>query len=121
MIGQSLAIQLAAYERMDSAQTTQDASLLAGLLKKVSDSKVAYQQGSSILTESTVIAFLSTMVPDHGDTNHMALDMTDSERLQLIARGDSLFGIALKDVHESGPVVAAQMLMAGLNKQRAAR
>jgi len=113
-------LQLAAYEHVDSAQTTQDTSRLAGLQKKASDARVAYPQGSPVLAEAPAIALLSTMVPDHGDTNQMALDLTDRERL-LLARGDSLFGAALTDEHESGPIVAAQMLIAGLNKQRGGR
>lgn len=121
MIGQSLAIQLAAYERMDSAQTTQDASMLAGLQKKASDAKFAYQQGSALLIEAATVAVLSTMVADHGDSSRTVLDMTDPERLALIARADSLFGDALNDEHESGPVVAAQAMMIGLKKQRSGR
>src|SRR5262249_51251672 len=87
-IKQSLAIQLSAYNQMDSAQTAQD---LAGIRGRISAAKFAYQQGSAILGKAALMAFMSTMVPLGDNGGHVTLGVSDAERIALASKVDSLF------------------------------
>lgn len=118
MIEKSLAIQLEAYERMDSARTRDD---LLGLRRSASDAQVAYQQGSSILLDAAALAFMSTEVADPSDTaSHVALNMTENERQALSADVDSIFGdeiVVAPKPSDSGPLAAAKLLRTELQNQ----
>jgi hypothetical protein len=115
MIKQSLSMSLAGYERIDSAKTADD---LIGLKRQVSNATVAYQQGSALLIEATALAFGSVEVAatrDSGD--HVALNMSETEKVQLIAAADSLFGPEIRKTGDaSGPLGAARLLRMGLDK-----
>ena len=114
MFQSSLQIQLAGYEHIDSAQTSGDR---IGLRRRASDAKVAYQQGSSLLVDAVGLAFGSGIVQAPGDTAHIALNMSDSERLSLVAELDSLMGPDVRGTRETtGPMAAARLLHTSLDK-----
>jgi hypothetical protein len=115
MIQRSLAIQLAGYERIDSASTTED---LVGLKRQLSNAKVAYQQGSALLAEATILTFASVVVPASRDTgDHVALNMSDTERVELVTTADSLLGPEVRGTGDaSGPLAAARLLRTALDK-----
>lgn len=114
MFQTSLQIQLAGYEHIDSAQTTHD---FLGLRRRASDAKVAYQQGSAILADAVALAFGSSVVEAPGDTAHIALNMSDADRLSLVAELDSLMGPEVRGTHETtGAMSAARDLRRALDK-----
>ena len=116
LILQSLAIQLSGYEKMDSARAASD---LVGLNRQVSNSKVAYQQGSAILFEATTIAFGSIAVEGpQGPNGPAALDLSAGEKEKLLAELRTRFGTALSDTtDDSGPTSSARLLFRGLSQQ----
>jgi len=117
MLRESMARQLALYEKLDAAKSPDD---LAGLKRQISDAKVAYQQASAILVEATTVAFMSVIIADPQDpTNHVALNMSTSEKAQLVKALEQRFGSALrkkKSDDDTGPMQAAKSLLAYLEK-----
>ncbi|HTK30642.1 MAG TPA: hypothetical protein VL332_01660 [Candidatus Saccharimonadaceae bacterium] len=116
MIGNSLDLQLRGYEKIDSART---ADALLGMRKMVSDGRVAYQQGSAVLIDAAGLALGSAIVPSPGDSSqHIALNLSASEKAQLLAATDSLFGADVQTVGDaSGPLAAAMVMRKWLDQE----
>jgi len=117
LMRKSLGKTLALYEKLDAATSADD---LAGLRRQISDAKMLYQQASAILVDATTLAFGSAIVADPQDpANHVALNMTAAQRDRLVKELETRFGPALREKKpdDDGPMQAAKVLLANLEKQ----
>jgi hypothetical protein len=85
--------------------------------REISDAKVAYQQGSTLLALSTVLAFDGEVARGtFRDT--VGLEMTEAQKAQLLQSISARFGASLASdpSEDSGPVAAARILAGALAK-----
>jgi hypothetical protein len=110
VIRQSFSLWLSGLERLLAVKSEDD---LVEIRRRISDAKVSYQQASLMLNETMTLALGSCLIPDPKDSNHMALDMTTSERAQLLKQLDARFGPRLrgqKSEKDTGSLEAARTL-----------
>ena len=115
-MSKSLDLMAMNYEKLDAATSMSD---LPEIRKLTADAKVMYQQSSSILLDAINLAFASTIVPDPKDPeNRVAINMTSTEKAELLKKLDSRFGPALSKeaTDDTGPLNAAKLLKAQLEK-----